>query len=61
MAKTRTEDQLNDKRLVERFIRDGSVKEKDHDKFISRLPDLEKEAEVIGVALESVGDDVPGR
>ena len=32
------------------------VDEKDHDKFLSKLPDLEKEAEVIGVALESVGD-----
>lgn len=61
MAKTRTEDQLNDKRLVHRFIHNGEVDAKDHDKFLSRLPDLEKEAEVIGVALESVGDDVPGR
>lgn len=56
MGKKRTEDRLHDKRLVERFLRDGVVNSKDHDKFLSRLPDLEKEAVVIGVALESVGD-----
>ena len=56
MTKKRSEDQLNDKRLIKRFIRDTTVDEKDHDKFLAQLPDLEKNAEVIGVALESVGE-----
>ncbi|MDF1564216.1 MAG: hypothetical protein P1V51_14300 [Deltaproteobacteria bacterium] len=56
MAIQRNDDRLHDKRLIERFLRDGTVVDKDHEKYLSKLPDLEKEAEVIGVALESVGD-----
>lgn len=54
--KKQHEEHLYDKRLIDRHIQKGIVDEAEYEKVLSKLPDLEKEIEVLDVALEPIGD-----
>ncbi len=54
--KKQHEERLYDKRLIDRHIQKGIVDASEYETFLSKLPDLEKEIEVLDVALEPIGD-----
>lgn len=48
-------DLLLDKRLVDRHLERGLVTEEEYQKHLGELPDLDENAEVLEVEVESVG------
>lgn len=61
MPKDRPEHRLYDKRIVKRFTHAGVVDERAYEKFVSSLPDLQDEAEIVDVAIEPVDEVGPAR
>ncbi len=57
MAKDRPEHRLYDQRIVQRFIHDGVVAEKDYDKFVKGLADQKENADVVAVSMDPADED----
>ncbi len=54
MTTEKVDFRLLDRRTVERYIKRGLVNQKDYEKYLKALPDLEEKAATVDIELEQV-------
>ena len=64
MADKETKDlpvKFYDRRVVERYLKRGSIDEKEHARYLKTLPDLQESASKVDTEFTSVGELGPAR